>query len=568
MPSNDPSPTPDDAAPTPQPAEASPADRDLILDLNFVPDWAKKSPADAAVVIRKESQGGRERRPRRDGPKRDSGKRPAARDGGKGRPQHGGGGGGGRDRRPETGNYGARPRPSMSRESRAPMSIRFVPDDQHLIVILKKLRNTARAYPLLEITSLFLNHPDTCRALIEVDSRDATQKLYQCTQCGAVAFDEKTLHTHLLNNHMDDLFVEESIEAEPPKGNFVCVRKCGLSGELLGPPNHNSTETRILDTHATRFSNMTIERYREHIKTLHDSELIEAWKEQWRTQKIYRLKSDVEKATPAESAPSETDSTPSAEAPDDTETPTDDAVTADDTVQNESVQEETAQAEATTDEAVASTTPSATDDIKSYSQSEAAEYFLNTHGAKMIRKTFRATVPAAIARETEDPALRERVLDAWRRECQAPRSMTFAIRGAFKHRKMHIFKAGKQMEFVTATPPAPLDPERATESIGEVLRFLQEHPGCARKALVEGLRPGASSSKERANEILGPLSWMVERGHIIEFFDGTLAVPRGGPSPKRRPPKQDSAKAEAPAKAEEPAKAATDEVAEETPADA
>lgn len=91
---------------------------------------------------------------------------------------------------------------------------------------------------------------------------------------------------------------------------------------------------------------------------------------------------------------------------------------------------------------------------------------------------------------------------------------------------MHVFRAGKQMEFITATAPAPLAPESAIESISEVLRYLQEHPGCTRQLLVEGLRPGASTDEATARDILAPLGWMIERGHIIEFFNGTLSVPQ------------------------------------------
>jgi hypothetical protein len=58
-----------------------------------------------------------------------------------------------------------------------------------------------------------------------------------------------------------------------------------------------------------------------------------------------------------------------------------------------------------------------------------------------------------------------------------------------------------------------------------VLTHLQTHPGCRRKELVEALRPGAAEDSAPAAEVLSPLGWLIEKGHILEFFDGSLSVP-------------------------------------------
>ena len=77
----------------------------------------------------------------------------------------------------------------------------------------------------------------------------------------------------------------------------------------------------------------------------------------------------------------------------------------------------------------------------------------------------------------------------------------------------------------TAVRPAPLDPEHAVDNIREVLLHLRAHPGCTRAQLVATLRPDAAVDTETASEVLSPLGWLIERGHIIEFYDGTLSVP-------------------------------------------
>ncbi|MDA1043584.1 MAG: hypothetical protein O3C57_00010 [Verrucomicrobia bacterium] len=405
---------------------------------------------------------------------------------------------------------------------------------------MKKMRNSGRAYPLMEITSLFLDHPDTCRVLIQVESTEPAHKLLQCAECGAATFDEKMMQNHILQNHMDLMFDEVVVEVEPPKGNFVCVRKCSLSGEILGPPNHNGTEERIRELHATRYSDIPLERYREHIKTLHDADLIEAWKEQFRKQTLYCSKprpGTSEQNSPVADNVSEPDATVVASVDDiidATASATEISVEHSEPGIEEPTQEDqSAQADSESESSTPGTIDAAAGPVDGLTWAEASQAFLRKHESRLTRRSFRATLPAGLARQMEDPQLRELLSDAWRRECRAPRSLAFALRGAFRHRKMHIFRAGKQVEFITSTVPTPLAPESAIDSISEVLRFLQENPGCTRKLLVEGLRPGASTDETMAREILAPLGWMIERGHIIEFFNGTLSVPKNRASSRR-----------------------------------
>jgi pilus assembly protein TadC len=44
---------------------------------------------------------------------------------------------------------------------------------------------------------------------------------------------------------------------------------------------------------------------------------------------------------------------------------------------------------------------------------------------------------------------------------------------------------------------------------------------------LEVLYPKFDPKSKEAMEALQPLSWLIERGHIIEFFNGTLSIPLG-----------------------------------------
>ncbi|MDA0990004.1 MAG: hypothetical protein O3A51_04560 [Verrucomicrobia bacterium] len=422
------------------------ADPDLVLELNFVPDWARKPAASSTIVVRRtdgSKPNNRDRRPER----RDRGPRPAA------------GGSGRSDRRPDRRDRS----PSSPRIPLPHLQVRFLPDDRQLATIIKKMRTSGRAYPLPELVALFLSKPEACRVKLERQANEPA--FHQCRSCGAVTLTRDTMTTHLLHHHLDDVFDITTEIGEPATGNFVCVMRCGLSGDILGPPNHNSFAEQVDRMHKTRFPQMSSEAYRQQLESVHDEALISEWKEASRTRTRYRLKGSNGDGEP-------------------------------------------------------------------WRWARAASHYLTAVAPKQSRETRRASVGYATLAEGEDRQIAELVSAALRREQRAPRSLTIAIRGALRHKQFHLFKAGSNIVFVTATKPTPLDPATAVESIREVLAHLREKPGCSRPDLVKSLRPGATAQSPEAAEILTPLSWLAERGHIIEFYNGALAVPLSGKKPR------------------------------------
>ena len=135
------------------------------------------------------------------------------------------------------------------------------------------------------------------------------------------------------------------------------------------------------------------------------------------------------------------------------------------------------------------------------------------------------------------------VRDAVARERRFPASLFFALRGAFHHRKLEFFRANEPrgQEFVCATKPAPLDVEHAIPELGAVVKFVTEHQLCS----IGDLPP----------EMKGHLGWLVEKGHIVQYFNGLLALPEPHPKFTNQPQKKAAATetVEEPAPAEEPA---------------
>ncbi len=508
---------------------------EIILDLNFVPQWARKSPDEGNYGRFKD--GGSERGGGRGGSRgRSSGGRYGGGGGGRSggrsqdrRPQRrddrapssGGRGGGGADqqdryRRPRQGDqdsgagqsYTPDRQPRFERD-RAPMPeirVRFLPEQQSLSGLVRQLKSTNRAYPLLDLAGFLMSKPGCCFVKLEVDpAGDAV--LYQCKKCRTVAFDRSEIETHILTDHIGDYFEMEDVVGEAPTGNFVCVAKCGISGTLLGPPNHHRYNETVKRIHADRFSNINIDSYKDRIKMSHEPEDVERWKEEAAKTVVYRLKGKASssKAVTQDGGGSGEVVLPPSQA-------TDVAGENDCTGDGEVILENDC---------------TGADMPKGMSRVEAERYMREKVVEKTITNTRKAAISEAVAHDISDRSIKFALRDEWQRESRFPIKLSFALRAAFKHKQMYVFKAGKGkgINFVTAVQPIPLDPEHAIESIHDVLSYLTENPGCTKKQMVEALRPDADLASDEVKEFLQPLQWLVERGHIIEFFNGTLSVP-------------------------------------------
>lgn len=450
-------------------------DEDILLDLNFVPQWAKKAPAanhyasDDRSERRPSSHDRRdgprrERTDRRDGPSRPS-RPPQERSFSSDRPSSGARPPiGGTGRPPPRDPRGERPVQEPRREFaprperiELPVEIKFLPEQQWLASMVRQIHHSKRAYPLMDLASLFLSDPKGHLVKIEIIPGVKDFKLYQGKRSKMVATSRDALVLQLLDDHLEDFFVKLDIEVDPPTGVFPMIGKIG--DILIGPPNHHSYAARLQEIHNSRFSGMPFERFKEKVQTVRDEELIAKWKLESSKKTVYRLKDAPE------------------------------------------------------------------GDVKDFTFAQAEDY-VRTHIAEAeIEEVTRAVLPSSLARKIKDYNLIRMVREAWERESRFPLSVSFALRAAFRHLHLETFKAGKNINFITSVKPDPIKPEKAVEQIRLVLEYLAEHPGSTRDQLVESLRPGAEKDSVAAREVLNPLRWLIEKGHIIEFFNGTLAVP-------------------------------------------
>lgn len=416
-------------------------DEDLLLDLNFVPQWAKKAPGENHYAAAEEQSARSGSRDRSGKDRRDNRNRT--------------------DRRPPRRDFRAddrgprrefHPRPE---KVELPVSIKFLPEQKRLSSLVRQIHQSKRAYPLIDLAHIFLSDARGHLVKIEVNPDASGFKLYQGKRSKMVATDRDVLLHQILEDHIEDFFEKEVLEVEPPSGSFPMIAKA--DEHLIAPPNHHSYNERLAEIHRAHYSGMSFDRFKSRVQTVRDEELVERWKQEVSTKTVYRLKEG--------------------------------------------------------------------DGEFSLVQ---AEDYLRTHLSDAeITEVTRAVLPSPLARKIRDYNLIRMVRESWQKESIFPIGVAFALRAAFRHLHLYTFKAGKNINFVTAIHPEPINPDDAAENIRVILQFLADHPGSTRKQLVEGLRPGADLKSDEAHEILNPIRWLVEKGHLIEFFNGTLSVPGG-----------------------------------------
>lgn len=146
----------------------------------------------------------------------------------------------------------------------------------------------------------------------------------------------------------------------------------------------------------------------------------------------------------------------------------------------------------------------------------------------LLRESARCLVPGPQSRRMDDPALLSAVSLAWQKESRFPLTLLLALRPAFRHMHLHLFKVNAKETYVTAVPPVPVDLATAPAVVQEIVGFLEAHPGQTRHQVLDGLRPGADPESPAAAELLLHLGNLIGTGGVIEFFNATLVLPRSG----------------------------------------
>ena len=182
------------------------------------------------------------------------------------------------------------------------VEVSFFPEDNGFNAICKALRVSTITYELFDIARTILDKDERFYMVLRpVDEKPTgsdqpESSLYIVDADGLPFLNESAAVAHALENCLDYFFTKETQEVEAPTGSFSSIQKCGITGELLGPPNYHRYKKIMMGHHASRVSNMPFAKFESRIESVKEEEVIAEWLEKMKIQTTYALKPEFGEA--------------------------------------------------------------------------------------------------------------------------------------------------------------------------------------------------------------------------------------------------------------------------------
>ncbi|HEX4638928.1 MAG TPA: hypothetical protein VH170_05520 [Chthoniobacterales bacterium] len=298
----------------------------------------------------------------------------------------------------------------------------------------------------------------------------AESPLFQLGENGPVSTDRQFLERSAFRFAQSDFYKIDITETEPIKGNFSNVARERLSGTVLGPTNRHDYQRRLRNLYEQRFSRrMSFPEFERKIEIVSDPEIVEKWKEEARK------------------------------------------VTTFSTVREDPPQTFS-------------------------SANEAEKHFEKHYLSGLVRTISEVTIDGPASRHMHDRVLDRVIEKEWSIQSKSPSPMMQELAGRFREAGVHVFRHRKGMLFVSSIFPRPLtDQQTAVSSqVRTIVDAISASPRIGRKELADKLIVDLSGEEaDRAKLALASdLIWLISAGHVIEFNDGSLDLPRIKVKPK------------------------------------
>jgi hypothetical protein len=365
----------------------------------------------------------------------------------------------------------------------AAVKVEFLPEPGAVAAVAKQIKATHRAFPLFGTGRLFLERPERHRVRLTTLNPEAP--LYQVGD-GPIALDRALVDRDAFRVLKSKYYREETLQGDPPKGNFSNVARLRSSGLLIGPTNYHSYQPALRRIYEERYSRrMSFAEFQQReIVVVNDEQSINDWKEQART--------TVTWSTTQEAEPKTFKSLAEVEA---------------------HFRQHYLAAE-----------------IKCAPTLEANGAAMRTSGDRSLIASIRETIE------------KERAFPAGIVNAMRP-ALTESGLHFFKHRKRVVYVS-------TIRPlPHPVG-QPAKESVAKILALVAASPRCTRHDLAVKLIGKDFEAPEKAGEktaLAADLHYLLLAGHVIEFTDGKFDLPlqpkaapnlQGQREPRRSPRKR------------------------------
>jgi hypothetical protein len=157
------------------------------------------------------------------------------------------------------------------------LNVAFIPEERGVEQLARQIKVTGRAYPLFQIALLILQKAERYSVQLTKKSGAAAQPLFVCALDDSPWTSDDEAVAHVLKNHFGTFYQAERTATEPPKGVYTFVAQCGMSGEILGPPNYHDYQNQLRKLHAEKFSRMPFDLFKARVKIVKDEAVVKKW---------------------------------------------------------------------------------------------------------------------------------------------------------------------------------------------------------------------------------------------------------------------------------------------------
>jgi len=526
---------------------------ELDLDLQLLPAWARQSSTENRFAKYEGDTEGdrRDRRGDRFG-RRDVGRdRPPRRDRPPGGPPRGGPGQGGpmgrRDDRGGDRGFGPRPEgrrepPRWEREEPAiplpDIDVSFTPEETGVESLARQIKLTGRAYPLFGIAELVLKRPDRVHAYLHAKKGADGNLVQPLVVC---SLDESVW----LNN--------DEVAAHVLRHHFTTFYQ--IEKVPTDPPKGTYTFVAQCGLSGSILGPPNYHDYQNKLRKLHSD-------------RYARMPFEVYKSRVK--------------------------IVKDEAVVKKWIEEQSAKLEY-----ICLNVPEST---RFGSREDVENHFRTTHLPNLVRTVDTLKLAAGAKRPPMSPALQTLLRRSLEDQKRFPLRLATVLSQQFAGHGLQFFKVNRTVTHVCVARPHYLDLETTVVSDGvrRIVGFINTHPGCTRRKLIDALAPTPPSAASappappapppvppaetavttepsatagtdapapppvpapapappagpqptpEQTAVIGDLHWLIHQGHVIEFTDGRLETAKA-PKPKPVPaPGTEAAKTEPEAKA-------------------
>jgi len=360
-------------------------------------------------------------------------------------------------------------------------------EEAPFLAVVQAMRQSNRTYKLFDLAQLVLAKPERYSVLVrplKADRIEEEARRFFISIPDGIPFEsEADAIDHVLKHYLDEFLRVESVEVEPPRGNFQSVNKCGITGVLLGPPNYHRYAKMEREHHADRVSQVSFEKFRSRIESVRDPEVIAQWVAEMTTQQRYFPKPAVD---------------------------------------GECV-----------------------DGFASLE--EAKRFLLNKKRDLVVSESTTARFPGRyLNRLPPGQSVRRSVELAVQDQMRFPMDTANHIRGRFKRIRFNVYKKGSGgISYVCAVKRRFREPEEVfADDVQLLIEFIEKHPEIPALKLPEdflgmksrsenageapaeaGLQGEVASDEARLGSLAQNLRWLVAEGYVVEYADGRLIAP-------------------------------------------